>query len=106
MACNDGDVRLFGGYTKNDGFAEVCIGGQWADICYSGVTNQTALAMVFCRQLIGREPRMSIIIHVASNDLCYSYIIEIVCERRAFKPRGKAEWFKLRLPQSCNSNKS
>ena len=101
MACNDGDVRLFGGYTKNDGIAEVCIGGQWADICYSGVTSRTTLAMVFCRQLIGREPRMSITIH----DLCYNYIIGIVRERRAFKPRGKAEWFKLRLPQLCNSNK-
>lgn len=58
MICNHGEVRLFGGYTKNDGIAEVCIGGQWADICYSGVSNLTNFARVFCRQLIGQEPCM------------------------------------------------
>ena len=57
--CNHGEVRLFGGYSKNDGIAEVCVGGQWADICYSGVMNQTNAARVFCRQLIGQEPCMS-----------------------------------------------
>ena len=56
ITCNHGEVRLFGGYTNNDGIAEVCIGGQWADICYNGIISQTTVARIFCRQLIGQEP--------------------------------------------------
>ena len=55
--CNHGDVRLFGGYTKQYGVAEVCINGLWADICSSGSTLST-VASAFCRQYTGPQSCM------------------------------------------------
>ena len=51
--CDHGDVRLYGGYSKSDGHAEVCINGQWTKICYNGQADTTSI--IFCRQLLGRE---------------------------------------------------
>ena len=51
--CDHGDVRLYGGYSKSDGYAEVCINGQWSSICYNGQVATTSTK--FCRQLLGRE---------------------------------------------------
>ena len=51
--CDHGDVRLYGGYTKSDGYAEVCINGQWTSICNNSQANITGIK--FCRQLLGRE---------------------------------------------------
>ena len=51
--CDHGDVRLYGGYSKSDGLAEICINGQWTKICYNGYVNTTSIK--FCRQLLGRE---------------------------------------------------
>ncbi len=51
--CNHGDLRLYGGRSRSDGIAEVCISGLWANICYLNwdVTDSN----VFCRQLLGRD---------------------------------------------------
>ena len=52
--CSHGEVHLFGGYTENDGIAEVCLNGYWADIC-DDVSDKTDIARTFCRQLTGAE---------------------------------------------------
>ena len=57
IACNHGDVRLFGGNTEQYGAAEVCINGLWADICSSGSTLST-VASAFCRQHTGLQSSM------------------------------------------------
>ena len=51
--CQHGDVRLYGGYSKSDGLAEICINGKWTKICYNGYVDTTSIK--FCRQLLGRE---------------------------------------------------
>ena len=51
--CRHGDVRLYGGYSKSDGLAEICINGQWTTICYQGWNEVNSIK--FCRQLLGRE---------------------------------------------------
>ena len=51
--CDHGDVRLYGGYRKSVGFAEVCIMGQWTSICYNSQVETTSIKL--CRQLLGRE---------------------------------------------------
>ncbi len=34
--CSNGEVRLFGGDTVNEGTIEVCLGGVWGSICHFG----------------------------------------------------------------------
>ena len=51
--CDHGDVRLYGGYSKSDGLAEICINGKWTKICYHG--GNEIIGIKFCRQLLGRE---------------------------------------------------
>ena len=52
-SCNHGDVRLYGGYTRADGAAEVCINGLWANICYQNWDETDS--RIFCKQLLGHE---------------------------------------------------
>ena len=33
--CSDGDVRLVGGTSSNEGRVEICINQAWGSICYS-----------------------------------------------------------------------
>jgi deleted-in-malignant-brain-tumors protein 1 len=33
--CSDGELRLMGGSTENQGRVEVCINNLWGTICYS-----------------------------------------------------------------------
>ncbi len=63
--CNHGDLRLYGGRSRSDGIAEVCINGLWANICYRnwGATDSN----VFCRQLLGRDNVGKDISHYSVN---------------------------------------
>ena len=56
-SCNHGDVRLYGGYSRADGAAQVCINGLWASICYQDWDETDS--RVFCKQLLGKENNIS-----------------------------------------------
>ena len=47
--CTDGDLRLVGGKSSNEGRVEICFEGQWGTVCddYWGSVD----ARVACRQL-------------------------------------------------------
>ena len=47
--CSDGDVRLSGGSSSNQGRLEVCINHAWGTVCNNGFSSEEAL--VACRQL-------------------------------------------------------
>ena len=47
--CTDGDVRLVGGATSNQGRVEVCINNAWGTICHNSWSYQDA--NVVCGQL-------------------------------------------------------
>jgi len=50
--CQEGDIRLTGGYTQTDGYAQFCVNGQWLSSC---ITNwQTSVSDAFCRQFLQR----------------------------------------------------
>ena len=49
--CNDGDVRLTGGSTFNQGRLEVCVNSAWGSVCDSKGVFTRAEAEVACRQL-------------------------------------------------------
>ena len=49
--CNDGDVRLIGGSTSNQGRLEVCINSAWGSVCDSVGVFTRDEAKVACRQL-------------------------------------------------------
>lgn len=50
--CNDGDIRLMGGYISTVGRVEVCQYGTWGTICRSDNFEWNYYdAMVVCRQL-------------------------------------------------------
>lgn len=49
VACNDGDVRLVGGNTPNEGTIEVCFENLWGLVAEPGWTQSDA--EVVCRQL-------------------------------------------------------
>ena len=48
-SCNDGDVRLVGGNTENEGRVEVCINNAWGTVCHNSWGYQDA--NVVCGQL-------------------------------------------------------
>ena len=50
--CVDGDLRLVGGVTDNEGTVEVCLNNAWGTICHS---SSNAVANVVCGQL-GYQP--------------------------------------------------
>ena len=47
--CNDGDVRLVGGNTDNEGRVEVCINNAWGTVCHNSWDSRDA--NVVCGQL-------------------------------------------------------
>ena len=47
--CSDGDVRLSGGSSSNQGLLEVCINHAWGTVCNNRFSSEEAL--VACRQL-------------------------------------------------------
>ena len=49
--CDDGDVRLVGGSTSNQGRLEVCMNSAWGSVCDSTGVFTRAEAKVACRQL-------------------------------------------------------
>ena len=49
--CNDGDVRLVGGSTFNQGRLEVCMNSAWGGVCDSEGVFTRDEAKVACRQL-------------------------------------------------------
>ena len=51
--CSDGEVRLVGGNSENEGRVEVCLGNTWGTICDDGWNNYDA--NIVCRQL-GYQP--------------------------------------------------
>ena len=52
-ACMDGDVRLVGGVTDNEGTVEVCLNNAWGTICHYSWSSTAA--NVVCNQL-GYQP--------------------------------------------------
>ena len=48
--CEDGDVRLVGGVSTNQGRVEICYNGIWGSVCGEGVWSQEEAAVV-CNQL-------------------------------------------------------
>ena len=54
--CTQGDIRLVGGVTLNEGLVEICYSGTWVLVCdYNWNVNEST---VVCRQLTG-EPNPS-----------------------------------------------
>ena len=62
--CTDGDIRLVGGSTSNEGRVEICVNNVWGTICYgnSRYSYRTyrdywgqSDGMVVCRQLGQQE---------------------------------------------------
>ena len=49
MSCTDGEVRLAGGNTPNEGRVEMCYNGVWGSVCNSYWGNYDAA--VVCQQL-------------------------------------------------------
>ena len=49
VSCQDGDVRLSGGPSPNEGRVEICFDGRWGTVSDDGWS--TADAKVVCRQL-------------------------------------------------------
>ena len=49
--CTDGDVRLVGGASSNEGCVEVCLNSAWGSVCDSEGLFTTDEAIVVCRQL-------------------------------------------------------
>ncbi len=47
--CNDGDVRLVGGPTPNEGRIEMCYDRVWGSLCQ--IRTFAEVAAVVCRQL-------------------------------------------------------
>lgn len=52
-SCEDGDIQLADGKTKNEGRLEICFENHWGTVCDDGFSNTDA--SVVCRQL-GLEP--------------------------------------------------
>ena len=46
--CNDGDLRLIGGESENEGRVEICIDGYWGNVCNQDWDQRDAY--VVCRQ--------------------------------------------------------
>ncbi len=69
--CNHGDLRLYGGRSRSDGIAEVCINGLWANICYSYLNWGATDSNVFCRQLLGRDNVGRCIMHFMITNSYY-----------------------------------
>ena len=54
--CTQGDIRLVGGVSTNEGLVEICFSGTWVLVCdYNWNVNESTVA---CRQLTG-EPNPS-----------------------------------------------
>ena len=49
--CTDGELRLSGAITTNQGRLEVCVNGAWGSVCDSQGVFTTDEAKVACRQL-------------------------------------------------------
>ena len=47
--CTEGDLRLVGGQTSNEGRVEICLEGQWGTVCHDYWSSVDA--RVACRQL-------------------------------------------------------
>ena len=48
--CQYGDIRLTGGPNELEGQVELCVDGNWGQVCAMGWTNDDAV--VVCRQLV------------------------------------------------------
>ena len=48
--CVNGEVRLYGGISPQNGLLEMCIGGHWARVCANQPLDLTIAALV-CSQL-------------------------------------------------------
>ena len=48
-ACKDGQLRLVGGSSENEGRVEICYENQWGTVCNHGWSSENA--RVVCRQL-------------------------------------------------------
>lgn len=49
QACEDGNIRLMGGDSENEGRVELCVGRQWGTVCDDSWDNNDAT--VVCKQL-------------------------------------------------------
>ena len=69
-ACMDGDVRLVGGVTDNEGTVEVCLNNAWGTVCAVGWNPGDA--SVVCGQL-GYQPT-GIFCAAAQNNNCIFWL--------------------------------
>ena len=58
--CVDGQVRLVGGVTDNEGTVEVCLNNAWGTICHNSWSSDDA--SVVCGQL-GYQPTGIFVMH-------------------------------------------
>ena len=78
--CTNGDVRLAGGLSSNQGRVEICYNNQWGTVCDNSFNNIDA--SVVCRQLgfpaigeqvqniTGSDPVFKSKLYTPSNKLC------------------------------------
>ena len=76
MNCTDGDVRLVGGQTDNEGSVQICYNNAWTYLC-SGWYWYTTEANVLCGQLgfssYGKITKLVIYIYICIGSVAYSY---------------------------------
>lgn len=82
----DGVVRLVGGRSPHEGRLEMCMNGQWARVCETGIRGLTAA--VICRQLGYPTESRS---HVMCNflvDFMYTLVPQMPLHNAAYHNMG------------------
>ena len=70
--CSDGELRLVGATTSNQGRLEVCVNKAWGSVCDSEGVFTTDEAKVACRQLgiLQVEGKLKVLSELMSDLIC------------------------------------